>query len=146
MNNDGTNSLHFSIVDSDQTTFSMYVPSRGDHELVTILNKCIHQVSDDVLSRLIAEYTASTPENVSFIQYLAAHPEVILQLSLIVALAAAVILFLSFRSRWNKKLLQISEQSKRELEEQLAIVNALSRDYFTVYKLDTQDATFRPLK
>ena len=146
VNNDGTNSLHFSIVDSDQTTFSMYVPSRSDHELVTILNKCIHQVSDDVLSRLIAEYTASMPENVSFLQYLAAHPEVILQLALVVALAVGVILFLYFRSRWNKKLLQISEQSKRELEEQLAIVNALSRDYFTVYRLDTQDATLRPLK
>ena len=146
VNEDRTNSLRFDILDSDQIVFNMYILSSGDHELVNILNKCIQQVSDDVLSRLIAEYTANTPENVAFLQYMAAHPGVILLLSAVSALAICVIVFFYLRSRWNNKLLRTSEQSKRELEEQLAIVNALSRDYITVYKLDIQEDTIQPLK
>ena len=146
VNNDSTNSLQFSIIDSEQIMFNMYIPSSSDHELITILNKCIQQVPDDVLSQLITEYTAGTAENLSFLQYMAAHPETIFLLSGLSALAVGVILFLYLRSRWNNKLLRTTEQANRELEEQLAIVNALSRDYFTICKLDMRDGTLRALK
>ena len=146
INEDRTNSLQFSIVDSDQIVFNMYVPSSRDHELVTILNKCIRQVPDDVLTRLVTEYTAGTPEDVAFSQYMAAHPGLVLSLSALVALAIGVILFFYLRSRWNNKLLRTTEQANRELEEQLAIVNALSRDYLNVYTLNLRTAAFRALK
>ena len=146
VNNDSTNSLQFSMVDSEQIVFNMYIPGNSDHELVTILNKCIGEVSDDVLSQLVSMYTASTLENVSFMQYMAAHPGIILILSMLGTLTIGVILFFYLRTRWNKKILRTTEQSKQELEEQLAIVKALSRDYFTVYKLDVRSGTIQALK
>jgi len=146
VNHDRTNSLQFSTIDSAQAIFNMYIPSGSDHELVTILNKCIHQAPDDVLSQLITNYTAGTPENVTFIQYMSVHPEMVLLLSALVALAIGVILFLYLRSRWNNRLLRTTEQSKQELEEQLAIVNALSRDYLNVYTLNVQSGAIRIVK
>ena len=146
VNNDRTNSLQFNIIDSEQIVFNMYIPNGSDHELITILNKCIQQVPDDVLSQLITEYTAGTPENVTFIQYMAAHPEMILLLSALVVLAIGMILFFYLRIRWNKKLFRTTEQAKQELEEQLAIVNALSRDLLTIYKLDIQAGSVMALK
>ncbi|MBD5450201.1 MAG: response regulator [Lachnospiraceae bacterium] len=146
VNNDHTNSLQFSMIDSEQIVFNMYIPSSSDHELITILNKCIQQVPDDVLSQLITEYTVSTPENVAFIPYMAAHPRMILLLSALVTLAIGVILFFYLRSRWNNKLLRTTKQSKQELEEHLAIVNALSRDLLAIYKLDMQDGSVLAIK
>ncbi len=146
VNNDRTNSLQFSMVDSEQIVFNMYIPSSSDHELITILNKCIHQAPDDVLSQLITKYTSGTPENVTFVEYMAVHPEMVLLLSELVALAIGVILFFYLRSRWNKKLLRTTEHAKQELEEQLAIVNALSRDYLNVYTLNMQSAAIRIVK
>ncbi|MBD5118588.1 MAG: response regulator [Clostridiales bacterium] len=146
VNSDTTNSLRFRILDSDQIVFNMYIPASGDHELVNILNKCIQQVPDDVLSRLITEYTAGTPENVAFLQYMAAHPAMILLLSALAALAIVVIVFFYLRSWWNNMRLQMTEQSKQELEEQLAIVNALSRDYLNVYSLNVKTAAVRVVK
>ena len=146
VNNDATNSLQFSMVDSDQIVFSLYIPSSSDHELVNILNKCIQQVPDDVLTQLITAYTSGTLKNVAFFQYMAAHPGVIFSLSTLVILAVGVILFFYLRSRWNRKLFQTTERDKRELEEQLAIANALSRDLLTIYKLDMQDESVVALK
>ncbi len=146
VNNDLSNSLRFSTIDSEQIIFNMYINNNCDHELVTILNKCIHQISDDVLSQLVIKYTANTPENVTFIKYMSVHPEMLLLLSALIALAIGVILFLYLRSRWNNKLLRTTEQSKQELEEQLAIVSALSRDYLNVYTLNMRNAAVRIVK
>ncbi|MBD5102794.1 MAG: response regulator [Subdoligranulum sp.] len=146
VNNDSTNSLQLHILDSDQIVFNMYIPTGGDHELVNILNKCIRQVPDDVLNRLIAEYTAGTPENVAFFEYMSAHPGTIFSMSSLVALALGGILFFYLRARWNIKLFRTTEQAKRELEEQLAITSALSRDLLTIYKLDLQAGTVKALK
>ncbi|MBD5162372.1 MAG: response regulator [Oscillibacter sp.] len=146
INNDRTNSLRLDMVDSDQIVFKMYIPNSSDHELVTILNKCIQRVPDDVLSLLITEYTAGTAENLAFFQYMAAHPGTILLLSSLVTLAIGVIIFFYLRSRWNNRLLRTTEQANQELEEQLAIVNALSRDYLNVYTLNTRSGTLRAVK
>ena len=146
INNDRTNSLQLSIIDSDQIMFNMYIPGDSDHELVTILNKCIRRVPDDVLTRLITEYTAGTPENVTFTQYMAAHPGMILLLFALVVLGVGVSSFSYQRSRWKNKLLLATEEAKQELEEQLAIVNALSRDYLNVYTLNMETAAIRVVK
>jgi len=146
VNNDRTNSLQFSMIDSEQVVFNMYIRGSCDHELITILNKCIHQVPDDVLSQLITKYTSGTPENVTFVQYMLAHPEMMFLLTALVALAIGVILFLYLHSRWNNKLLRTTERAKQALEEQLAIVNALSRDYLNVYTLNMRSGTIRIVK
>ncbi len=146
VNNDRTNSLQFSMVDSEQVVFNMFIPSESDHELITILNKCIHQIPDDVLGQLITKHTVGTPENVTFVQYMTAHPEMVFLLSLLIALAVGATLFFYFRSRWNDKLLRTTEQAKQQLEEQLAIVNALSRDYLDVYTINLQTGLLRIMK
>ena len=146
VNNDPTDSLQLSIMDSDQIVFNMYVPTEGDHELVNILNKCIRQVPDDVLNRLIAEYTAATPENMNFIEYMAVHPGTVLSLSALAVLAAGMIILFYLRSRWSRKLLQTTERDNQILEEQLAIANALSRDLLTIYKLDLKAENVKALK
>ncbi len=146
VNNDRTNSLQFSMIDSEQVVFNMYIRDTSDHELISILNKCIHQVPDDVLSQLIISHTAGTPENVTFVKYMSAHPEMVFLLSTLIALAIGVILFLYLRSRWNKKLLRTTAYAKEQVEEQLAIVNALSRDYLNVYTLNMQSSAIRIVK
>ena len=146
VNNDSTNSLQFSMIDSDQVVFNMYIPSSSDHELVNILNKCILQMPDDVLNQLITEYIAGTPKNIAFLEYMAAHPGTIFLLAALAALAIGIILFLYLRSRWNNKLLRATEQSNQKLEEQLAIANALSRDLLTIYKLDMRTGSVTALK
>ncbi len=146
VNNDRTNSLQFSMIDAEQIVFNMYIRNSSDHELITILNKCIHQAPDDVLGQLITQYTADAPENVTFIEYMAVHPEMAALLSALIALAVGLTLFFCLRSRWNNKLLRTTEQAKQELEEQLAIVSALSRDYLNVYTVNMQDATIRIVK
>ncbi len=146
VNNDRTNSVQFSMIDSKQLQFNMYIRNSCDHELVTILNKCIHQVPDDILSQLVTKYTADTPENVTFIQYMSVHPEMMALLFVLIVLVIGAILFFYLRSRWNNKLLRATEQAKQELEEQLAIVSALSRDYLNVYTLNLRSAAVRIVK
>ena len=146
VNNDSTNSLAYDMIASEQIVFNLYIPSSSDHELVNILNKCLQRVPDEVLTQLITAHTTGTLQNVAFFRYMAAHPGTIFLLSTLVILAASVILFFCLRSRWNRKLFQATERDKQELEEQLAIANALSRDLLTVYKLDMQAENVVALK
>ncbi len=146
VNNDLTNSLQFSMIDSKPLMFNMYICNNSDHELITILNKCIQQVPDDVRSQLATKYTAGTPENVTFAKYISVHPEMAFLLSVLIASSIGVMLFLYLRSRWNNKLLRTTEQTKQEMEEQLAIVSALSRDYLNVYTLNMRNANIRIVK
>ncbi len=146
VNHDSTNSLQFSMINSEQLEFNMYIPSDSDHELISILDKCIHQAPDDVLNQLVTKYTADTPENVTITEYMSAHPKLVFLLSILLILVMGVLLFFYLRSRWNNKLLRTTEQSKQDLEEQLAIVSALSRDYLNVYTLNIQSGTIRIVK
>ena len=146
VNSNPSAALQYSMVDSMRFDFKMYVRSSSDHELITILNKCIEQMSDDVMSRLITAYTANTPESMSFGQYMLAHPEIIVISALLAAAAVAAIIVLYLRSLWNKKLLRATELANQALEEQLAIVNTLSRDYINVYSVNARTAAVRPVK
>ena len=146
VNNDPTASLQYSMVNSLRFDFKMYVRNSCDHELFTILNKCIGQVPDDTIGRLITEYTASTPGSMTFGQYLLAHPQVIMVSALLAAAAAGVIVALYLWSRWNKKLRETTERTNRKLEEQLTIVSTLSRDYINVYAVNAGTGTVRAVK
>ena len=139
INSDPTASLQFYIVDSMRFDFKMYVRDSCDHELITILNKCIHQMPDDYMNNIITNYTASTLTNVSFGQYMRAHPGVMALVVLLFSLGIGVIITLWLRSRWRKRI-------NRELGEQLAIVNALSRDYLDVYAVNARCAAARIIK
>ena len=146
VNDDHTDALQLSIMGSSRVLYKMYIRSGSDHELVTILNKCIQQMPDDVLNNLITEHTANTPENISLGRYMMAHPQLIVLGVLVAAVAIAMVLTSYQSSRWSRKLLETTERSKKELEEQLGIVNTLCRDYLVVYTLDVENAVIRSIK
>ncbi len=146
INHDHTNSLYYTSVNGMSTSFSMHVSENTDHELITILNKCIKQMSDDALNQLASKYTSYTLGDLSFSQYMKAHPEIPIIVAFVLALVVCVILALWLRGRWNRRLLLTTEQSNRKMGEQLSIVEALSRDYMNVYAVDEESGTARIIK
>ena len=146
VNNDFTNSLQYSIVNGVRFSFQMYVRENCDHELATILDKCLEQMSEDELNQVITQYTAYTPQNLTLTQYMRAHPGKMAVVAVIVVLVIVTILGLLFWLRWKEKILEASEQSNKKLGEQLAIVDALSRDYLNVYAVNTGENTAKVIK
>ncbi|MDE7360983.1 MAG: transporter substrate-binding domain-containing protein [Oscillospiraceae bacterium] len=146
VNHDPTNSLYYSMPDDISTNFCMYVSDNTDHELITILNKCIKQISADTLNQLVSKYTTYTIGDMSIWQYMRANPIMMFAAFFTLALIVCVIIALYLRGRWNKRLLLTTEQSNRQMSEQLAIVEALSRDYTNVYAINEERATARIIK
>lgn len=146
VNSDITNSLHYSIINEVQFEFRMSVRSSCDHELVTILNKCIKKMSEDEKNQIITKYTSSAPGDITFTQYVKAHPEIIAVAVLLAVLAAGTILLLWLKAGWSKKILDAEQQSKKELESQLAIVDALSRDYINVFAISAREDCSKVIK
>lgn len=146
VNNDFSGSLKYSIVNGKRFAFQMYVRESCDHELVTILNKCLKQIPEDALNQLIAQYTTSTPQDLTFAQYMQANPGIMLLVALIIVLGVVIILALLCWARWKGKILQASEETNKKLEDQLAIVRALSRDYLNIYAVNTKEDTARVVK
>ena len=146
INHDHTSSLNYSIVNGMSRRFSMRVSENTDHELVTILNKCIKQMSDDTLNQLASKYTTYTIDELSFVQYLQANPGLMIAVFFILIIIICIILALYLRGRWNKKILHATEQSNKKMGEQLSIVEALSRDYTNVYSVSKERATAQVIK
>ena len=86
-------------------------------------------MSQDAMNQLAAEYTSYTPQDMTLVQYVRTNPGVLAAVALLFVAAAAAIAILVLRTGWNRKMLDVAERSKTELESQLAIVEALSRDY-----------------
>ncbi|MDE6690550.1 MAG: transporter substrate-binding domain-containing protein, partial [Clostridia bacterium] len=148
INHDNSNSLYYNSVNGMTTSFSMHIEENSDHELVTILNKCINQMSDDAFNQLASKYTSYsvTVDNISFGQYLKAHPEIIITVCFIILLIAGAIIVLWLRGMWNRRLLHTTEQANKKMGEQLAIVEALSRDYTNVFAINEEKGTARTIK
>ena len=146
VNNDTTNSLYYSIANNMNLDFRMYVRDSTDHELITILNKCIKQVSNDMLNQFVSEYTTYTVGDMNFLQYLKANPEIMFVVAFIAALIFCIVLILYLKGLWNKKLLNTTEQSNKEMCKQLAIVEALSRDYTNIFAINEEKGTARIVK
>ena len=139
VNNDLSGTLNYSIVNGVRFEFKMYVRDSSDHELVTILNKCIRNMPDEVISRLITEYTTNAPRDLTFAEYMRFHPGMVFLGTFVIASLMVMIFVLCLRARWNKKILCAAEKSNKELGEQLAIVDALSRDYLNVFAINTKE-------
>ena len=146
VNNDASASLQYSLIDPMRFNFRLYVRNSCDHELITILNKCIEQMPNDVVTRLITSYTANRPGNISLREYMRANPQVLVMCVLLAAAVIGAMLALYLRSRWSKKLLNTTERANRKLEEQLEIVSTLSRDYINIYRVKIKTGVIRPVK
>ncbi|MDE6024925.1 MAG: transporter substrate-binding domain-containing protein [Lachnospiraceae bacterium] len=146
VNRDTTNSLYYSIENDMNLEFRMHVRDSADHELITILNKCIQQMSDDMLNQLVLKYTSYTIKDMKLMQYMQANPKTMIVVVLAITLIICVILVLYLRGRWNRKLLNTTEQSNKVMKEQLAIVETLSRDYTNVFAINEERGTARIIK
>ena len=146
VNNDSTDSLHYAVINDVGFAFRMYVREECDRELVTILNKCIAQMPDDVMSQLVTKYTAQTSRDLKFWEYMKFHPEILITAGVTAVVAAAVMMALMVKARWSRKLLETTEKSNQELMEQFAIVDALSRDYVNVFAIDAERDRARVIK
>ncbi|MDE7439392.1 MAG: transporter substrate-binding domain-containing protein [Clostridia bacterium] len=146
VNRDSSHSLYYSVVNGMSTTFSLHVSEDTDHELITILNKCIKQIPDDTLNRLASNYTSFTIGDLSFIEYMKANPAVPFSVLFALVVITVVIIALVWRGRWNKKLLNATAQTNKKMGEQLAIVEALSRDYTNVYSVNEEAGTAQVIK
>ncbi|MDE5966149.1 MAG: transporter substrate-binding domain-containing protein [Lachnospiraceae bacterium] len=146
VNDDFTGSLQYSVVNGMRFSFQMYVRGNCDHELVTILNKCLKQMSEDTLDQLIAQYTSYTPKDWTLVQYMRANPQTMALVILAIVLVAVIILALILWARWKGRILHVSEEANKKLEDQFAIVHALSRDYLNVYAVNTGEGTARIVK
>ncbi|MDE6200310.1 MAG: response regulator [Clostridiales bacterium] len=146
VNKDSTDSLYYSVMNGMSASFSMRVGKNTDHELITILNKCIKHTPDDTINQLSMNYVTYTVGDMSFWEYMKVHPEIIIIVLVVLAAIVCVIIGLYLRGRWNKKLLHNTEQSNKKMGEQLAIVEALSRDYTNVYAINDEQATARVIK
>ncbi|MDE7380143.1 MAG: response regulator [Clostridia bacterium] len=146
INHGHSDSLYYSSVNGMSTSFSMHIEENTDHELVTILNKCIKRMSDEELNQIVSNYTSFTIGDMTFGDYIKAHPEIIIVICFVLALIVGVIIVLYLRGWWNRKLLHTTEQSNKKMAEQLAIVEALSRDYTNVYAVNEESAKARIIK
>ena len=146
VNKDTTHSLYYNIANNISIDFRMYVRNSTDHELITILNKCIQQLPNDMLNQFVSKYTTYTIEDMSFLQYLQANPKIMLIVVFIVVLTVCIVVILYLKGRWNKKLLNATEQSNKEMSEQLAIVEALSREYTNVFAVNEEKGTAKIVK
>ena len=145
VNTDTADSLYYNIVNDMKVEFRMYVCDSADHDLVTILNKCIRQMPEDTLSHIVMEYTAYSV-NMSLSEYLRANPALLYALILTAVLIAGTILVLWLRGQWNKKLLNSTRKLNKEMSDQLAIVEALSRDYTNVFAVSEERGAARIIK
>ena len=146
VNNDITDTLHYSIINARRFEFSLYVRNTSDHELATILNKCVRQMPEDALNQLIAKYTAYTPSSMTFVQYLRINPQVLIIIVVSFVLTVAVILSLLLKAKWNRQVLDATQRANKTLAEQFAIVNTLSRDFLNIYSIDVDNDTAQIIK
>lgn len=146
LNKDKTQSLHFGTVHDLGTEFAMYIRDSTSHELVTIIDKCIQMVPKSKLDQLISEYTSYSLEDLTVEEFARANPAIAWIAGLIAAIIMLILMILWTRNRWNKKLLHAEEDSNKELGKQLAIVDALSRDYTNVFSIDADRGTAKVIK
>lgn len=145
-NNNLENELSFTIISGHRYAFRMYIRNTSDHELVTILDKCIKQLSEDTVNQLISKYTTYTPENISFNSYLRMHPAFSILISIAFVLLVSSVALIILRFSYSNRLLEEKEKTNASMERQLNIVNALSRDYLNVYSININNKTLRIIK
>ena len=138
--------LYYAMVNDSGANFRMYVPASTDHELITILNKSLRGLPEGTLNQISSRYTSFNAGQMSLRHFLHINPDIFLSGVVIVALISSLIFAMWLRGRWNRRLLTATESANMELEGQLAIVEALSRDYANVLAIDEKDDSASPIK
>lgn len=140
------NNLYYTMLEKSGADFRMQIPASNNHELISILKKSIKYAPQGLYNQLGASYISRSAIEMSLSQYLEAHPTLLIFSSLALMLTAMTIIFMGLRSYWSRRLLTETERINYKLEGQLAIVEALSRDYANVLAINPDDATASIIK
>lgn len=146
MNRDPSNGLFYTMLDANGANFRMYVPATASHELITLLKKTMKRLPAGTLSQIGSSYVSVDAGEMSLTHYLHARPEIMLTGALIIMLGTSLFFFMWLRGRWNRRLLATTEHANQELAGQLAIVEALSRDYANVLSINADNGKTRTIK
>lgn len=122
------NSLHFSLVHDLSAEFALFVRESADHELITILDKCIQMVPQTEVDTLISQYTTYDVGDMSIFEFLRVNPLIAWLLALVVLAAVTLIIALILRGRWSARLLQAEEESNKA---KTTFLNSMSHDIRT---------------
>ena len=141
VNRDPGGGLTYTMMGDGGASFRMYVPATVDHELSTILKKAVRGVPAGTLNQIGASHTSYNAGEMSLWHYLHANPEIMTVGASVIMLAASLFLIVVLRGRWNRRLLTATEHANQELSSQLAIVEALSRDYSNVLAINADKGT-----
>ena len=141
VNRDPGGGLTYTMMNDGGASFRMYVPASVDHELSTILKKAVRGVPAGTLNQIGASHTSYNAGEMSLSHYLHANPEIVSVGAAVIMLAVSLFLILVLRGRWNRRLLTATEHANHELSSQLAIVEALSRDYSNVLAINADKGT-----
>lgn len=133
------NGLIYTMMNNGGASFRMFVPAATEHELVTILKKSIKGLPAGTMNQLGSKYISFNADEMSLFHYLYSHPQILFISMLGIMFSAALIIIMWQRGRFNKRLLAATERANRDLEGQLAIVEALSRDYTNVFAINSND-------
>ena len=146
VNRDPGGGLTYTMMNDGGASFRMYVPASVDHELSTILKKAVRGVPAGTLNQIGASHTSYNAGEMSLWHYLHANPEIVSVGAAVIMLAVSLFLILVLRGRWNRRLLTATEHANHELSSQLAIVEALSRDYSNVLAINADKGTTSIIK
>ena len=141
VNRDPGGGLIYSMMNDGGASFRMYVPASVDHELSTILKKAVRGVPAGTLNQIGSSHISYNAGEMSLSHYLHANPEIMSVGAAVIMLAASLFILLVLRGRWNRRLLTATEHANHELAGQLAIVEALSRDYSNVLAINADKGT-----
>lgn len=146
INRNMDNDLFFTILDENGANYRLHVPAGADHELITILKKAIKRLPQGTINQLGSQYVSFNTGDVSLYQYLRAHPAITLTTAVAIMLVASMIALMWVHGRLSRRLLLTKEKANHELSEQLAIVEALSRDYANMLAINPDAATTSIIK
>lgn len=97
INSDLDGTLNHSIMNSPVYDEYIVINADSDHELISILNKCIRATNIHKMDELVTQYTSYSLKNLTPLQYLMTHPAVAISVALIV-FASIVILILIIKN------------------------------------------------
>ncbi len=143
VNQDTDGSLIYSVLSSPIYDECFYVRSTTDHELVSILNKCIRADGGTRLNALVKQYTDYHAEEITLVTFLKRNPLYVVTLLFAAAGFTVAIIFVS-RSRENaqeladerlayaRNLQQKNEELQQAIQREEAASHAKSEFLFNI--------------
>ena len=139
INVDPDSNLQFNILKNPVYSEHIYINPNTDHELCSILNKCIKADTSGILDEYVKRYTTVTYENLSLLQYLKLHTEVVALIVVLLIIVAVIVIWIVFKSRITRiknKQLEKELDQQQKLEEALTFTNYFLGTYMSAYYVD----------